>query len=97
MNHIIIRYSYLSVKAEVTMNGEKASPYSKLSTTLNCPFLEAFERIIPGLDNEIFDDYVIDFYGTSFQYKLLERTSAKSEFCKEIRFNEIDSLISKEE
>lgn len=97
MNHIIIRYTYLSVKAEVTMNGEKASPYSKLSTTLNRPFLEAFERIIPGLDNEIFDDYVIDFYGTSFQYKLLERTSAKSEFCKEIRFNEIDSLISKEE
>ena len=67
MNHIIIRYSYLSVKAEVTMNGEKVSPYSKLSTTLNSPFLETFERIIPELDNEIFDDYVIDFYGTSFQ------------------------------
>lgn len=96
MNHIIIRYSYLSAKAEVTMNGEKASPYSELSSTLNRPFLEAFERIIPGLDNEIFDDYVIDFYGTAFQHKLLEGTSGKSEFCKEIRFNEIESLISKE-
>lgn len=96
MNHIVIRYSYLSAKAEVTMNGEKASPYSELSTTLNRPFLEAFERIIPGLDNEIFDDYVIDFYGTAFQQKLLEGTTGKSEFCKEIRFNEIESLISKE-
>lgn len=96
MNHIVIRYSYLSAKAEVTMNGEKASPYSELSTTLNRPFLEAFERIIPGLDNEIFDDYVIDFYGTAFQHKLLEGTTGKSEFCKEIRFNEIESLISKE-
>lgn len=96
MNHIVIRYSYLSAKAEVTMNGEKASPYSELSTTLNRPFLEAFEKIIPGLDNEIFDDYVIDFYGTAFQHRLLEGTTGKSEFCKEIRFNEIESLISKE-
>ena len=39
MNHIIIRYSYLSAKADVTMNGEKASTYSDLSTTLNRPFL----------------------------------------------------------
>ena len=96
MNHIVIRYSYLSAKAEVTMNGEKASPYGELSSTLNCPFIESFSRIIPELDNEIFDDYVIDFYGTSFQYKLLMGTIAKSEFCKEIRFNEIQSLISKE-
>ena len=96
MNHIIIRYSYLSAKADVTMNGEKASTYSDLSTTLNRPFLEAFERIIPALDNEIFDDYVIDFYGTAFQHKLLEGTTGKSEFCKGIRFNEIESLISKE-
>lgn len=96
MNHIVIRYSYLSAKAEVTMNGEKASTYSELSTTLNRPFLEAFERIIPALDKEIFDDYVIDFYGTAFQHKLLEGTAGKSEFCKEIRFNEIESLISKE-
>ena len=96
MNHIVIRYSYLSAKAEVTMNGEKASPYSELSTTLNRPFLETFERIIPGLDNEIFDDYVIDFYGTVFQHKLLVGTTGKSEFCKEIRFNEIESLLSKE-
>ena len=50
MNHIIIRYSYLSAKADVTMNGEKASTYSDLSTTLNRPFLEAFERIIPALE-----------------------------------------------
>lgn len=96
MNHIVIRYSYLSTKADVTMNGEKLSPYSKLSTTLNHPFLETFEEIIPELDNEIFDDYVIDLYGSSFQHKLLKQTSNKSEFCKEIRCKKIISLSSKE-
>lgn len=96
MNHIIIRYSYLSSKAEVIMNGEKASPYSELSTTLNRPFLESFTKIISGLDNEVFDDYDIDFFGTAFQYKLLMNYSEKSEFCKEIRFNDIESLLSKE-
>lgn len=96
MNHIIIRYSYLSNKAEVIMNGEKASLYSELTTILNRPFFESFTKIIQALDKEVFDDYVIDFYGTVFQYKLLVNGSEKSEFCKEIHFNEIDSLMSKE-
>ena len=94
MNTVVIRYSYLSTKAEVTMNGENVSPYSELSSTLNRPFLETFKWIISGLDNEIFDSYVIDLYGSCFQYKLLKVASVKSEFCKEIRFNEISSLIS---
>ena len=96
MNHIIIRYSYLSIKAEVMMNGEKASPYSELANILNRPFIESFNKIIPGLDNEIFDDYIVDFYGTAFQYQLLMNGSNTSEFCKEIHFNEIESLLPKE-
>ncbi|XCP85030.1 hypothetical protein ABXS75_18715 [Roseburia hominis] len=96
MNHVVIRYSYLSSKAEVIINGESASPYSELSTTLNRPFLESVNKIISGLDNEVFDDYDIDFYGTVFQYKLLMAGSEKSDFCKEIRFNDIESLIPKE-
>lgn len=97
MNHIEIRYSYFSSKAVVTINGEKISPYSELSTTLNRPYLEAFTNIIPGLDNEIFDDYQIDFYGKAYPYKLLLKTASKSEFCKEIRFHEIESLYKPKE
>lgn len=94
MTHIEIRYSYFSSKADVTINGEKVSPYSELATTLNHPYLEVVSNIIPGLDNEIFDDYQIDFYGNLYQYKLLLSTSSKSEFCKEICFHEIESLYS---
>ena len=79
MNHIEIRYSYFSSKAEITINGEKVSPYSELTTTINRPYLEAFPNIISGLDNEIFDDYQIDFYGKLYPYKLLLTTSSKSE------------------
>lgn len=94
VNQVGIRYSYFSGKADVTINGEKISPYSELSSTLNRPFLESFSNIIPGLDNEIFDDYQIDFYGMLYQYKLFLTVSRKSEFCKKVRFHEIESLYS---
>lgn len=97
MNHIEIRYSYFSSKVDVTINGEKISPYSELTTTLNRPYLEAFTNIISGLDNEIFDDYQIDFYGKAYPYKLLLKTASKSEFCKEICFHEIESLYKPKE
>lgn len=92
MNHVEIKYSYYSIKASVTINGEEISPYSELTMTLNRPYLEGFYNIISGLDNEIFDDYQIDFYGNQFPYQLLLASSGKSEFCKEIRFHEIESL-----
>ena len=97
MNQIEIKYSYFSNKADVTINGEKISPYSELSTTLNRPYLESFTHIITGLDNEIFDDYQIDFFGSLFQYKLLSSISGKSEFCKGLRFHEIESLYTQDE
>lgn len=92
MNRVEIKYSYFSSKAAVTINGEEISPYSELTMTLNRPYLEGFYNIISGLDNEIFDDYQIDFYGNQYPYQLLLVTSGKSEFCKEICFHEIESL-----
>lgn len=97
MNQVEIRYSYFSSKAEVTINGEKISLYSELTTTLNRPYMEAFHNIIPELDNEIFDDYEIDFYGKLYPYKLLLTTSSQSEFCKAIRHHEIESLYAPSE
>ena len=97
MNQVEIRYSYFSSKAEVMINGEKVSPYSELTTTLNRPYMEAFHNIISGLDNEIFDDYQIDFYGKLYPYKLLLTTSSQSEFCKAIHHHEIESLYAPSE
>lgn len=97
MNQVEIKYSYFSQKAELNINGEKASPYSEVITVLNRPFLEAASYIIRGLDNEVFDDYEIDLYATNFQYKLLLSMVQESEYCKAIHFNEIKSMISKEE
>ncbi|MDY2654413.1 MULTISPECIES: Ig-like domain-containing protein [Eisenbergiella] len=95
MNHIKIKYSYFSQKAELIMNGEKASPYSESVAVLNHPFLESVPNIIQSLDNEVFDDYDIDLYGTEFQYELLTSVAKKSEYCKEIHFFPIESLLPK--
>ncbi len=97
MNQVDIKYSYFSGKAEITINGEKISPYSELTTTLNRPYMEVFDNIISGLDNEIFDDYQIEFYGKLYPYKLLLTTLNKSEFCKAIHHHEIESLYDPSE
>ena len=97
MNQVEVRYSYFSGKAEVTINGEKVSPYSELTITLNRPYMEAFHNIISGLDNEIFDDYQIDFYGKWYPYKLLLTTLDKSEFCKGIHYHEMESIYDTSE
>ncbi len=95
MNHIELKYSYFSQKAELIMNGEKASPYSESVAVLNRPFLEAIPNIIQSLDNEVFDDYDIDLYGTKYQYELFIFMAGKSEYCKKIHFFSIESLLPK--
>lgn len=97
MNRIEIRYSYFSYKAELYLNGEKAGPYSELATTLSHPFLEAVTHIISGLDNEVFDNYEIDFYGTAFQYELLMSMTGNSEYCRMLHFHKIEALLPKEQ
>lgn len=96
MNQIEIKYSYFSNKADVTINGEKISLYSELSTVLNRPYLESFTHIITGLDKEIFDEYEIDFWGSLFQYRLLSSISDISEFCKGIHFHKMEFLYAQD-
>lgn len=96
MNHIEIKYSYFSQKAEILMNGEKVSPYSEVASIGNSPFLEAVVSIIHSLDNEVFDDYEIDLYATDFQYELLSAIARNSEYCKKIQLFAMESLLPKE-
>ncbi len=95
MNHVEIKYSYLTNNPNVWIDGEKANPYSELISVLGRPFLEGVSQIIYCLDNEIFDDYKVDLYATEFQYELLRSFAAESEYCKEICFHEIESLYPK--
>lgn len=97
MNHIEVRYSYFSQKAELRVNGEKASPYSEIAAILNRPFLEIAMHIIKDLDKEIFDDYEIDLYASEFQYEVLSSIIKESEYCRAINFHQMESLLPKGE
>lgn len=97
MNHIELRYSYLSQKTEIVMNGEKVGPLSSLSALLSRPFSESAMYIIESLDKEVFDDYEIDLFSTVFQYEILLRMSSQSEYCMKIRFHEIESILTADE
>lgn len=95
MNQVVIHYSYSTQKPNLQINGETISPYSELATVLNRPFLDACPLIIRGLDREVFDEYEIDFYATVFQYEMMLAMKDSSDFCKEIRFHEMESLYPK--
>lgn len=97
MNCIEIRYSYFSNKPTITINGEELSPYSNLISLFNCSFFENISAIISGFDNEIFDDYEIELFGSLYQYKLLLDVSKQSEFCKGIHLHKIESLYQQDE
>ena len=71
MNNVCIKYTYVSTKAEIEINGEHISSYSELSSCLNTPLHICADRIIALLDEEIYDEYIISLRGYEFQYELL--------------------------
>lgn len=97
MNCIEIRYSYFSNTPSITINGDELSPYSNLIPLFHHSFFENISSIISGFDNEIFDDYQIELFGSLYQYKLLLDVSKQSEFCKGVHFHKIESLYTQDE
>lgn len=95
MNQVKIKYTYLTAKPDVWIDGEKANPYSELNSILGRPFLESAPQIVACLDSEIYDDYQLDLYATKFQCEMLRSFAAKSEYCKKICFHEIETLYPK--
>lgn len=90
MNNITIKNSYLTQKIELRINGEEISQYSRLAALSNAYLKQYMENLISNLDNEVFDDYNIDFYGYKFMYELLCINAEKSEYCKEINYYSMD-------
>ena len=70
MNNITIKNSYLTQKIELRINGEEISQYSRLAALSNAYLKQYMENLISNLDNEVFDDYNIDFYFENFRLSL---------------------------
>lgn len=86
MNHVIVKYMDMNSKAEISINGEKISTYSDMTALINQPFHEIADRIIKGLDQEIFDEYEVELLGTEYQYEVLQYHQKKSIYCKSITY-----------
>ncbi len=94
MNIVELIQSNTEAKIKAEINGENVSEFSDLATILQAPFLNVAERIVAQLDAEIYDDYEIIFKGYFFQYQILITYTEKSPYCKNIVFEEINSLYS---
>lgn len=96
MNVIEIKQTYLNHQLVLRINQEEISLYGNLSALTKRPFCYMAIRLIPALDNELCDLYIIELTGTTFQYEILKQEVKKSRFCMDIFFHPIPSLYSPE-
>lgn len=96
MNKIIIKNSYYTQKVNILINGEEISQYSRLASIVGVNLYQYVSNVISYLDNEVFDDYEIDFYGYKFIYELMCRYAEKSEYCKGIQYYTMDMIDTPE-
>lgn len=89
MNNIVITCSYINPFMDIRINNETVSPYSELATIAHKPFHQIANILLKEIDNEVFDDYEIDYHATTFQYKILKQYMQSSEFCQNIYFHDI--------
>lgn len=73
MNNIVITCSYINPFMDIRINNETVSPYSELATIAHKPFHQIANILLKEIDNEVFDDYEIDYHATTFQYKILKQ------------------------
>lgn len=94
MSNVSIRYSYLSQKSKMEINGAEIGVYSNLSSICSRPFSESVPFIIKGLNEELGDDYTIDYYSLPFQCNILKSFAEGSEYCKGINYHVMDGAFS---
>lgn len=94
MNNVSIKYSYLSQHCNMEINGAEIGVYSNLSSICSRPFSESVPFINKGLDEELGDDYSIDYYSLSFQCNILKSFAENSEYCKGINYHNMDTVFS---
>lgn len=84
MNRITIKSSDGLRPAEILVNGAAVSPYSNLASLARQPFDIFLQQLFPTLDNEIYDDYELEYEATAFQVNLLKSQAGSSSFCRQL-------------
>lgn len=97
MSNVSIKYSYLSQQSKMEINGAEIGAYSNLTSICSRPFSESVPFIIKGLNEELGDDYTIDYYSLPFQCNILKSFAEGSEYCKAINYHEMDIPFSARE
>lgn len=97
MNTVKLTQSKTNLTLKAEINGEQVSEFSDLSTILQASFLNISEQIISHLDAEIYDEYQITFSGFLFQYEVISSYAKKSQYCKNIIFDNEGSFYSEKE
>ena len=95
MNVIEIKQTYLNHQVVLRINQEEISLYGNLSALTKRPFCYMAIRLIPALDNELCDLYIIELTGTTFQYEILKQEVKKSRFCMDIFYTHL-SIFNKD-
>lgn len=94
MNIVSIKYSYLTQQSQIEINGSEIGAYSNLSTVTNKPFSESVPFIVKRLDEELYDDYMIDYYALPFQCNILKSFVKNAEYCKKVIDHPINTCFS---
>lgn len=92
MNYVEIKLDENSNELTCYINDEKISKYNDLSTIINGSLTSFVKNIFQRLDDEIFDNYEITYYGLDFVFLLLSYNKQKSEYCKKLHFIEINGF-----
>ena len=96
MNRITIKQSNLAQYCWITVNNTEIGNYSDLFTIANRPFGDVAANFLKCLDEELYEDYVVDYYAFPFQGRILQSFRNKSQFCREVHLHEMETLFSVE-
>ncbi len=86
MNYVSIQQSHNDNSLEIFINGEAVSSYSDLNAISKHNFFDFSKRLFGLLDNEIFDEYEVEYKGTPFQCSILQAQKTKSNLCKLVKY-----------
>ena len=96
MNRVIIKQSNLGQFCRITVNNAEIGNYSDLFTLANRPFGDVVANFLKCLDEELYEDYVVDYYAFPFQGCILQSFRNRSQFCREVHLHEMETPFSVE-
>lgn len=93
MNYVLINNTCQSQTIEISINSEVVSTYSDLTVLSKQPFGIFAKSLFEALDNELFDDYELEYCATDFQINIIRSQLSLSKFCKKITGSSLNLTI----